>query len=246
MRGCRQFEDALWEAAEEGRPSPELAAHVRQCSECRRALQETSAAMAELAGLRAVRAPDPRPALRARLTQPRRGRAMMALAIAAACVVAALAVRAGRPARRPAPAPKVVVRGTVDKSTPAAPVAPRSAPPAATTVVRASEEPQDLKPRRAFQANRPASRVARAEARTDQRPREGADEPHTQPPQSDRPATAIALDEPCPQTTVLYPHRPEPPRPQFVTADPTYRAAPQPARFVAAGGETPESPRPIL
>jgi hypothetical protein len=246
MRGCRQFEDALWEAAEEGRPSPELAAHVRQCAECRRALQETSAAMAELAGLRAVRAPDPRPALRARLTQPRRGRAMMALAIAAACVVAALVVRAGWPGRRPAPVPQVAVRDTVDRTAPVTPIAPQPGPPAVVTVVRGDQEPLQPKPPRAVQARRPASRVARAKARTNQRQRKGTDEPDTQLPQSDRPMMAIALDEPCLQTTILYPRRPEPAPLRFVTADPTYRAAPRPARFIAVQSETPGSPRPIL
>jgi hypothetical protein len=90
MSHCRDFEEALWEAAE-GRPlSAEAQAHVQACPSCRAAAQRLAEASQGFAALRAVEAPDPGAAVWGRVARPQR-RPMFALAWAAgavACVVA--------------------------------------------------------------------------------------------------------------------------------------------------------------
>jgi hypothetical protein len=90
MSRCRQFDDALWDAAH-GQPAPpELAEHLLVCESCRRSLRSLSAAAQGFAALRSVSAPDPRPAVWARLAKPRR-QGVRLLAWSAGIAVCALA-----------------------------------------------------------------------------------------------------------------------------------------------------------
>jgi hypothetical protein len=110
MSHCRDFEEALWEAAE-GRPlSAEAEAHLRSCESCRAAVGRLSVASRGFDALRAVEAPDPSAAVWQRLRRPVRRparRPAFALAWAAgavACIVAGTFALRHRPAPQP-PAP---------------------------------------------------------------------------------------------------------------------------------------------
>jgi hypothetical protein len=90
MSHCSQFDDAIWDAAHGEPASPELADHLRVCESCRRSLRSLSAAAQGFEALRSVSAPDPRPAVWARLATPRR-QPLRVLAWSAAVAVCALA-----------------------------------------------------------------------------------------------------------------------------------------------------------
>jgi len=74
MSRCQRFDDAVWDAAHGQAISPDLAEHLLVCESCRRSLRSLSAAAQGFAALRSVSAPDPRPAVWARLAKPRRQR----------------------------------------------------------------------------------------------------------------------------------------------------------------------------
>ena len=67
MSNCGQFEMAIWEAAETGEVSVDLAEHIRGCKQCAHALTQLQSAMDGFAALTAVDAPDPTRAVHARL-----------------------------------------------------------------------------------------------------------------------------------------------------------------------------------
>jgi hypothetical protein len=90
MSRCRQFDDAIWDTAHGQSAPPELAEHLLVCESCRRSLRSLSAAAQGFAALRTVSAPDPRPAVWARLAKPRR-QGLRLLAWSAGIAVCALA-----------------------------------------------------------------------------------------------------------------------------------------------------------
>jgi hypothetical protein len=72
MLSCSSFEEAIWQAAETGQTSPELARHLRECPRCQAVLQTLTGAMRGFVELRAVQAPDPCAAVHARLSRSAR------------------------------------------------------------------------------------------------------------------------------------------------------------------------------
>jgi hypothetical protein len=104
MPCCKEFEDAIWEAAETRAVPAALERHVRECGACRACLQGLSGALKGLAELREIDAPVPSAAVRMRLDEtPRRVWVVRRLAVATAVccgvvVLAALAVRKLPPA----------------------------------------------------------------------------------------------------------------------------------------------------
>jgi hypothetical protein len=94
MSRCRQFDDAIWDTAHGQSAPPDLAEHLLVCESCRRSLRSLSAAAQGFAALRTVSAPDPRPAVWARLAKPRRqGLRLLAGSVGiAVCALAAAMV----------------------------------------------------------------------------------------------------------------------------------------------------------
>lgn len=108
MSNCGQFEMAIWEAAETGEVSVDLAEHIRGCKQCAHTLTQLQSAMDGFAALTAVDAPDPTRAVHARL-ESRPGRWRLAPVFAGALAVAVLAWYAAGLSRPPhAPAEKSV------------------------------------------------------------------------------------------------------------------------------------------
>ncbi|MDH4180109.1 MAG: hypothetical protein OEV33_06320, partial [Armatimonadota bacterium] len=91
MSRCQRFDDAIWEAAHGRAAPPDLAEHLRVCESCHRSLRSLSAAAQGFAALRSVSAPDPRPAVWARVAKPRR-RGLRVLVCTAGIAICGLAV----------------------------------------------------------------------------------------------------------------------------------------------------------
>jgi hypothetical protein len=132
MSHCRDFEEALWEAAE-GRPlSAEVEAHLQACPSCRAAAQRLAEASRGFAALRAVEAPNPGAAVWGRVARPQR-RPMFALAWAAgavACVVATTFALRHQP-MPPMSGPGIVApTEQLAQAPPEAPAGPQVAAPA--------------------------------------------------------------------------------------------------------------------
>ena len=93
MPYCKEFETAIWEAAETGTVPVNLTKHFAACGECRKAFEELSDAMCGFAALQEVPSPDPTDAVMAMVYQPaRRTWLVPALAsgLAACCVALAI------------------------------------------------------------------------------------------------------------------------------------------------------------
>jgi hypothetical protein len=119
MLHCRDFEEALWEAAE-GRPlSAEAEVHLQACASCRAAAQRLAEASQGFAALRAVDAPSPGAAVWGRVARPKR-RPVFALAWAAGAVACAVATTF---ALRHQPTPVVVPPAEHVAQAPAGPLA---------------------------------------------------------------------------------------------------------------------------
>ncbi len=92
MKDCKEFEEALWEAAEGESPAPALEEHLRECESCQVSLRAAGEALRGFEILRRVSAPEPRPAVQATAGGTAgRARRVLALAPAVGVVVAALA-----------------------------------------------------------------------------------------------------------------------------------------------------------
>ena len=102
MRSCAAYEESIWQAAETGQVSPELAQHLTQCACCRASLQALTNAMRGFLELRAVQAPDPTDAVHARIQRPVwRSRLLPALAGALALLCLTVLLLERRQAVRP-------------------------------------------------------------------------------------------------------------------------------------------------
>jgi hypothetical protein len=140
MSHCRDFEEALWEAAE-GRPlSAEAEAHLRTCASCRAAAQRLAEASQGFAALRAVEAPDPSAAVWGRVARPKR-RPVFTLAWAAGAVACAVATTFALWHRPAPPSPITVPSVRVAQAPPQAPVGPQVEAPAPEQQRVAVEEP---------------------------------------------------------------------------------------------------------
>jgi len=89
MDSCAKFDDAIWQAAETGAMSSELADHLAHCTHCRASHERWLGALRGLTALRTVQAPDPTAAVYARLQRPARLPRLLAActgALALACL----------------------------------------------------------------------------------------------------------------------------------------------------------------
>ena len=155
MSSCDRFEMAIWEAAETGEVSVDLAEHIRGCKQCAHTLTQLQSAMDGFAALTAVDAPDPTRAVRARL-QSRSSLWRRAPVFAGTLAVAFIAWYTLSPIRTPHAPPENVVSAprhapTVDSRKPRLGVRkPEAGPEHPRSIVRlhlSSKHYPDHKPR---------------------------------------------------------------------------------------------------
>ncbi len=186
MKRCEEFQDALWEAAE----NSDLKAHLAECETCRATRESLASARHGFTTLQRVCAPDPRAALRARRAALRRRRGYALAFMAAACVlgVAVLVPRLPR---------KVEVTRS---SRPTAALKP--APPAQVPVQAVSPRPPRIV---SVAATPPRARVRHLHAIWRKRS-------STTPPVREVVQASNLLDQPWPQVTILAPPSDDGPR----------------------------------
>lgn len=214
MRSCAAYEESIWQAAETGQVSPELAQHLTQCACCRASLQALTNAMRGFLELRAVQAPDPTDAVHARIQRPVwRSRLLPALAGALALLcLTVLLWSAGRQSGHPVVVSHLPELPTSRNTLSLPPPLPMPMPPRHHTIIARA------KPKRRRHHHPPLSEMVAETPRT-------ARQQALTPRVPKRLTAAEELAAPCRQYTAIDPNfysPSEPPR-RYVS-DPTYCA----------------------